>query len=163
MASWSMLEPPDAQGALDAADRVAAVRESWSWGAFWLGPVWLLWRRMWLVFLAWLLVAVLFSLAAAFLDVPDKLSTALWLLFSIWFAFEANALRRWTLLRHGWRFVGLATGSRLVEAEQRFFTCRRGAEPPPAGSRAIPASYRGEPSGGVIGLFPDPVPNGTGR
>lgn len=163
MAIWSMLEPPGHElGTRSAADRIVAVREGGSWGAFWFGPLWLIWRRMWWVLLAWLAVAVLASLGAAWLRPEPLLSGALSLVAAIWFALEANGLRRWTLLRKGWQLAGMAAGRRLDEAEQRWFGERAtpAALLPPV---ANPVPLRGSASEGVIGLFPEPLPNGSGR
>jgi hypothetical protein len=79
-------------------------------------------------------------------------------LFALWFALEANAMRRWTLSRNGWRFAGVAAGADRVDAEQRFFERHAGAmqgfiAPPPRS----PARPQDRSSETVIGVFPEPA------
>src|SRR4051812_28041644 len=41
-----------------AVERVKFVREGFSWAAFFFGPLWLLFHRLWLTFLLWVVAAV---------------------------------------------------------------------------------------------------------
>ena len=158
MALWSVYEPPGvAPRSFEAIDRAVMVRDGWSWGALLLAPLWLLWRRMWLVFLGWLAMMVLIEGVALLMPARDTAAAVLAAVFGLWFALEANALRRWTLARKGWRFAGFAAGADRMEAEQRFFTAPERAPQarpaPEAKPSVLPAARQGE---GVIGLFPQP-------
>jgi hypothetical protein len=163
MASWTVYEPPGIEpGSFASADACAFVKNGWSWGALLVPPLWLLWRRMWLVFLGWLAVVLLISVAASVLKVAGSLLTGIEILFVLWFALEANALRRWTLARRGWRFAGVATGHDRVDAELRYFerrdlSARSGAAAAP-GPLAPQAAPRPQPSRNetVLGVFPEP-------
>jgi hypothetical protein len=156
MASFSVLEPPGTEpGSFAAADRSAFVKDGWCWPALFVPPIWLLWRRMWLVFLFWLVVVVAIGALSAISDLPDGASSLVTLAFFCWFALEANALRRWTLLSRGWRFAGLATGADRSDAEYRFFERR----PPSTVAFYGPARGHGAAqlasSDAVIGMFPE--------
>jgi hypothetical protein len=154
MASWTVFEPPGAApNSFEAADGSAFVKDGWCWPALLIPPVWLLWRRMWLVFLGWLAVMVAITLVGRLAGTPDALTGGIEILFALWFALEANALRRWTLAGKGWRFAGIATGSDRVEAEHRFFERRPAATPlAPAATSGLPR-HQAEP---VLGVFPEP-------
>lgn len=161
MASWTVLEPPASiAGSFEAADHSAFVKDGWCWPALLIPPIWLVWRRMWLVLLGWSAVALMISLASSLLDLPAAPAAGLEVLFALWFALEANAMRRWTLIRNGWRFAGIATGADLVDAEHRHFHRRRLPRPPSRHGGAAPPlaplaqrSASGEP---IIGMFPEP-------
>jgi hypothetical protein len=161
MASFSVCEPPEtAPGSFEAADRSAFVKDGWCWPAFFIPPVWLLWRRLWLVFLFWLAAIVAISVVASLTAAPGAAISAVEIGFWLWFALEANALRRWTLARRGWRFAGIATGVDRVDAEHRFFARRGLATAPPlppqsVGQPVLPRAAQPTASAGVIGVFPE--------
>ena len=163
MASWTVFEPPGAEpNSFEAADRSAFVKDGWCWPALLIPPVWLLWRRMWLVFLGWLLVMAAVAVAGTLAKVPDPLISGVEALFALWFALEANALRRWTLAGKGWRFAGIATGCDRIEAEHRFFERRADAAPfVPAATPVMPTRQ----TEAVLGVFPEPWgrPEPSGR
>ncbi len=157
MASFSVFEPPATQpGSFEAADASAFVKDGFCWPALFVPPVWLIWRRMWLVFLCWLAASVAMSVAAARLGLMDCVVLGIEALFAVWFALEANAFRRWTLTRKGWRFAGIATGVDLVDAEHRFFARARSVALPPARRDVAAAPSAPRPAEPVIGLFPEP-------
>ncbi|MDQ0467386.1 DUF2628 domain-containing protein [Labrys wisconsinensis] len=156
MASWSVFEPPASPpGSFEAADASAFVKDGWCWPALLIPPVWLLWRRMWLVFLGWLGALVAINLAGRLAQAPDAVTGGIEILFFLWFALEANALRRWTLAGKDWRFVGIATGSDRVEAEHRFFASRSTPPVVPAEPTATPG-LSGRDAEPVLGVFPHP-------
>jgi hypothetical protein len=161
MASWSVFEPPaTAPGTLAAADKSQFVKDGFSFGAFLVTPIWLLWRRMWLVFLLWLAGEIVVSGIGLALHLGEQATSILSLLFTVGFAIEANALRAWTLSRKGWRFAGIVCGRNLAEAEYRHFGGRSFAEPeaplPPQGPRAVGPSGPDDSHRGVLGVFPEP-------
>jgi hypothetical protein len=161
MASWSVYEPRETEPqTFEAADRSAFVKDGWCWPALLIPPIWLVYRRMWLGLLGWLGVVAALSVAERMLAPPAGLVPALEVMFALWFALEANALRRWTLARQGWRFAGIAAGADRVDAEQRFFAGRTmdgfvSSAPPRSTVNA-----RSRSSEGVIGVFPEPYGRG---
>jgi Protein of unknown function (DUF2628) len=123
--SWLVFEPQDAAPeTLAAADKAVFIKDGFSIGAFLIAPVWLLWRRMWLVFIAWLVVYIALDRLGAVFHVGDILMSVLTLVLALGFALEANQLRAWTLRGKGWRFAGVACGNSRVEAEYRHFEGR---------------------------------------
>jgi hypothetical protein len=107
------------------------------------------------------LVMVGFGIAHAALGVPAGARLAVAVLIALLVGLESATLRRWTLLRAGWREAGIVVADDLETAEQRYFARRvegaAGSEP--AWSDAPAPRLR--PAGrGVLGLFPLP---GAGR
>jgi hypothetical protein len=150
-----------------AADPAALVfvKDGFSWPALFIPAVWLIWHRLWLTLLIWLVAAVVLSILSGLAG--SDASTAVMVLFAFWFALEANGFRRWTLERRGYVLAGVIDGRTLEEAERRWFgEAQAGdradpsppAPPPPAPSAAAPRhappSPRAEP--GIVGLFPAP-------
>lgn len=166
MASWFVFEPAKtAPSTLEAADKSVFVKDGFSLGAFLVPPVWLLWRRMWLVFLAWLALQVALGAVTLMLSLDQRIAGVLSLLVSLAFALEANALRAWTMRRQGWRLTGIASGQTLDEAEQRHFEGHALAppaapdQPPPGPQSSGPwssALRRSSTTPGVLGVFPEP-------
>ena len=137
------------------------VKEGFSWPALLIAELWLLFRRMWIVFFAY--VAVALVLTAIDQQVGGPLPGVFLALAHFVFALEGNQLRRWTLRRRGYRLVDVVEGARLYEAELRFFLDWPDEAPPPpdAGAAEAARSYRRRPepsaeSGEVVGLFPAP-------
>jgi hypothetical protein len=153
------------------------VKEGFSWPALIIPELWLIFRRMWLVIIVYLAVALMVMAIDQQLGgrVPGVFLTLAHLLFAL----EGNELRRWTLARHGYRLIGVAEGRRVGDAEIRFFyeleslrpqpapasepTAPTPPTPPapstPATSRPFPETPAGPPSaeaGEVVGLFPAP-------
>jgi hypothetical protein len=182
MAIYTVLAPATRVG--DAASdpmRTVFVRDSFSWPAFLIAIPWMLYRRMWLVLLGYIVVAT--AVALLLRSVNENVTAIVMILLSFLFALEANNLRRWTLERRGFRLTGIAEGRNMEEAEVRYFggqeafAPRRSvgalqpappAPPPPPASPAAPPPPRIWPSnasaeaGDVVGLFPAPAsPKGS--
>jgi len=163
--------PVGAEEALDeekAAERAVFVRDGFNWPCLFIPLIWLLYRRMWLVLVLYLAL----TLALVGLDFLAGDAAATWvaIAFAVFFAMEANNLRRWSLDRRGWREVGAASGRDEDEAALRFFAAeaaaeeedpwgappgarrfpRRAAPPPPVPPRR---ADRDDPP--VMGLFPE--------
>ena len=163
MAVYSVLEPPPRFGGRDGgAERFVFVRDGFSWAAFLFGALWMLWRRLWLVFLGYLVLMgaleVMFRLLGASLGTRAMIGFLIALLIGL----EAGSLRRWIMIRRGWRDHGIVVGNDLEGAERRFFSgwtatmdVAKGAaatSAPASSVQRVPAS----PSAGVVGLFPQP-------
>ncbi|MEP3278633.1 MAG: DUF2628 domain-containing protein [Stappiaceae bacterium] len=120
MAIYSVLVPPTSGDALKDSGNVTFIRDGFSWGALLIPILWILWNRMWWVFLGYLAIAVALETGAYFIPglAPGIVATC----FGLLFAFEANELKRWSLERKGWHFAGVVAGSNLDECEARFFS-----------------------------------------
>ena len=167
MTVYSVYEPPvPAPDLTERADRLAFVKEGFSWPAFLVPLLWLIYYRMWIEFVA--LVLVYIGLQLSF-D-PDSQGHALTVgasfAIAVLFAFEANDLRAASLERRGYRLAGVASGRDRIDAERSFFGVWLPQQVKPVRDPAAPPEPRREseartllPRGEgeeVIGLFPRP-------
>ncbi len=160
--------------------RFVFVKDGFCWPALFIPELWLLARRMWLVFLLYLAASLAISVIGT--KVGGPLPWVTLILMHLLFALEGNALRRWKLSSAGYDFVGVAEGRR-DDAELRFFGQWQPPAPaaaavthaPPSGADGAGAYPWAQPSkaaeaekepardaaetGGVVGLFP--APGGT--
>jgi hypothetical protein len=161
MAVYTVHEPPlGATEALPDPERFAFVRDGFYFWAFALTPLWMLRRRLWLVLLIYLVVAVGANAAMRFAGFGVGSIAFVQFLIALLVGFEASTLRRFTLARRGYRNVGVVAGDTAEAAERRFFDAwaRAGgaASEPPASvpaSPPVPGLFHGH---GIIGLFPEP-------
>ena len=165
MTMYTVLIPPDTQ--LDSLsdtdlDRVTFIKEGFCWPALYIAVVWMLFRRLWLVVIVYLVLALLLEFVTR--QIGGVAPFVGGILFALLVALEANGLRRWTMERRGWQFVATVEGSTLADAEQRFFsalTARR-TSPAPAAPAPAPAprtALANAPrfaSAHVVGLTPGP-------
>lgn len=156
----------DDVGHIDPND-VVVVKEGFCWPALFFAVIWMIVRRMWIVLIAYLIVAAILSLLDRWL--PGATLPVLTMAGAFWFALEANQLRRWTLERRGYRLVAVVEARDRLEAERRFFASSAEIvldrpdlhRTPPSSPAALPppaAPRKPGPAGddGVIGLFPAP-------
>lgn len=102
------------------AESAVLVKEGFSWPALFFGPLWSLYRRLWLATLLWLAVLVLLTAATRLWPGGAVAFSAAWTAFGILFACEANDLRRRKLARRGWREAGVVGGAGQDAAARRF-------------------------------------------
>jgi hypothetical protein len=158
MSSYTVYEPPPKDGAAapDPA-RFVFVRDGFTFWAFLLGPIWMLWHRLWLVLAGYVVVAAALQVALRFIGASAPVMVAAGFLLALLVGFEAATLRRFALARRRFRNVGIVVGDDLETAERRFFDVWVKHEPraavlsPPARGQQRPA-----PPSEVIGLFPEP-------
>jgi Protein of unknown function (DUF2628) len=166
MSIYTVHQPPLGSGATAAEPyRFVFVRDGFSWWAFLLTPLWMLWHRLWLALLIYLLVAAAVDAGLHALGASMVMLVLAGLLISLLAGLEAGTLRRFKLARRHWRNVGVVTGDDLEDAERRFFDAwvrqapaRRPAAPNGAvtSGPATPGAAPPAASSGVIGLFPEP-------
>jgi Protein of unknown function (DUF2628) len=166
MAVYTVHQPPADHGnPLPDAERIVFVRDGFSFWAFLVAPIWMLWHRMWLVLLGYIIVlaaadAVLFVLGAS----PIVFSV-IGLFISLLLGLEASTLRRFSLQRRGLRNVGVVSGADREDAERRFFGTwlpehqsgsSRGVLTPQIPVPGASAAAHGSHTPDVVGLFPQP-------
>jgi hypothetical protein len=128
------------------------VPERFSRAAFFLGPIWLAWHRLWLELLLWL---VTFSLLAIQPFLGMGTSLLIGVLLEILLGLEANDLRRGRLTRNGYRLTDVAAGATRDDAERGFFRRYLESGAPRADKEATPPSPP-NPQAEVLGVFPLP-------
>jgi hypothetical protein len=163
---YSVYEPEGDGADVEArADRIAFVKDGFNWPALLVPVLWLIYRRMWLELIVFLVVIGALPFVFGPSEAGGELAGLATIGLTLLFAFEANDLRGWALQRRGYRFAGVAAGRNRMEAERSFFTAwlpeqGRGGRhhfPLPATGPAKGAALTPtRPSGGdeVIGSFP---------
>lgn len=155
--------PPRSDDGAPDPERFVFVRDGFHVWAFVFGPVWLLFKRLWLALLIYIVIAALLQLGLWLLAVPRSSHAVLSVLMHLLVALEAATLQRWTLNRRRWTQLGVVTGVNQEAAEQRFFDLwvsraakvEAQASPPPAPSTPQPMRTP-QPPTDIIGLFPEP-------
>jgi hypothetical protein len=165
MSVYTVHEPPmHAAGALADAERFVFVRDGFSFWAFIAAPLWMLWHRMWLVLLGYVLLTGIVLAALVVLGASQAALVVVGLSIALLVGLEANTLRRVTLRRRGWRNVAIVSGHDVEDAEQRFFDAwlhrapapRDNAAKPPPVPASVPNMPRPQQPPDVLGLFPEP-------
>jgi Protein of unknown function (DUF2628) len=166
MPAFAVLEPSAYQdAAVEHADRFMFLPDRFSLWAFLFGPLWMIWRRLWVVLIVYLLGVGLVGYSLRLLGIGWTGSAIVFGLIQLLLGLEATSLVRWTRARHGWRECGVVIADDIDLAERRFFdnrTALRTAAKPnsvPAPGQA-PAAPVAPSLPEVIGLFPEP---GGGR
>ncbi|MCC8954770.1 DUF2628 domain-containing protein [Bradyrhizobium sp. Pear77] len=164
---------PVANGAdLAAADKFVFVRDGFHVWAAVAGVIWLVWHRLWLALIGWLVLTFAIDFALAKLGIGRGAILLVDLVLMVLIGLEAATLQRWTLSRRKWRQLDIVVADNVEAAERRFFerwTARhrgvfndqrsvdRGGPPP---TRDVPGQSFSKPppmpQGGIIGLFPEP-------
>ena len=121
MSTYIVMAPPefgDLAGDPRESDRLLFVPDRFSVLAFLFSIIWMLVHRMWLVLLGYLALTLAIELLS--IAVSGEAAGIAALTISLLFGFEAQALRRWSLERKGWRVIGIVDGINPAEAELRF-------------------------------------------
>jgi hypothetical protein len=167
MAVYTVHQPPAHHAdPLPDAERIVFVRDGFSFWAFLVAPIWMLWHRMWLVLLGYVVVLGAVDTALAVIGASRTAMSVIGLFIALLIGLEASTLRRFSLRRRRFRNVGVVSGGGREDAERRFFgtwpdEARLGgaAGMPPAAPPPVPAaspSAHGSHTPDVIGLFPQP-------
>ncbi|HWL31096.1 MAG TPA: DUF2628 domain-containing protein [Xanthobacteraceae bacterium] len=155
MAVYTVHEPrPRRNGDAAPPERYAFVRDGFYLWAFLLGPLWMLWHRLWLVLGLYVVAMGAIEAGMWALGLSGAVKFAVMVLIAILVGCEAGTLRRFGLRR--WTEHGIVVADDREEAERRFFdrwTGARVASPPLARE---PLSRPVAPHQDVIGLFPQP-------
>ncbi len=164
MASWIVFTRNDTTTADETADRAVFVRDRFSFLAFILTPVVLLWHGLWLAFALYFALAVGLQLLVTFAHLPEAVPGIVLAGASLLVALDLAMLRARKLLRQGYTEQVVVSAPSRMAAEQRFFDQWDGParpphptappSPPPRGLIEGPPSWRapqGQAKGPVIG------------
>jgi hypothetical protein len=95
------------------------VRESWSWGAFLFGPLWLLAHRAWIPAALELAAAILLARLA-----PDRLQAPAFLGLALTVGLLGRDMVRWQLARRGYALAHVVAARDEDGALGRLLTAR---------------------------------------
>jgi Protein of unknown function (DUF2628) len=166
MPTFAILEPPPYQHTTgEQTDRFIFLQERFSPGAFLLGPLWMIWRRLWLVLVLYLVGVGLIGYGLRLLGIGWPVVAFVLVLGHLLLGLEATSLVRWTRVRRGWQECGVVIADDLDMAERRFFDNRAARRPaanpiPVMAPGQLPTAPVGPSHPDIIGLFPEP---GGGR
>ena len=141
--------------------RFVFVRDGFHFWAFLLTPFWLLRHRLWLEFIAYLLLVGGVTFALRRLGIEVTAGGWVGLLIAVLVGIEASSLRRWKLARRKFEQVGVVVADDLEMAERRFFDgwVAQDERPAPAftPSAPPPSPFSAPPAAtDIVGLFPQP-------
>ncbi len=159
MARYVVMEPVDALGD-EAAARI--VRDGFSFVAFIVPPLWLVWHGLWLeaiLAFAAMLGVTAFGEATGLVFAASILS----LLLALYFGLEGAALRLAALRRRGWGEWGAVEADSAADAEIRYVAAVAGItgagvepEAPAMSAQPAPRTGRPLPAGPALGLLAYP-------
>jgi Protein of unknown function (DUF2628) len=162
MSVYTIHQPPlRAAEASPDPERFVFVRDGFNFWAFLFAPLWMLWHRLWLALLIYVVVVVGLENAMHFSGVGAGGTAVAALLIAFLVGAEASTLRRFTLDRRGYRQVGVVGGTDAEAAERRFFDAwaKAGADkrPGPSAAPSAPSPMPPMPQApDIVGLFPEP-------
>lgn len=104
------------------------VKDGFSWPAFLIPFIWLVWHRMWLALVGYVVAVVALAGTGYLVGFPDSLSFWLGLLLNLFMGLEGNNFRRRSLERRGYQEVADVVGDDREEAAWRFFADRTPAQ-----------------------------------
>lgn len=105
----------------DAADRVELVQEGFSFAAFLLHVLWLLYQRLWIPALAYVALLAGLGYAGEQIGISRISMAALQLLLQLMLGYVAYDLQRWRLTRRGYRFTGVVAAESVLNAQRRYY------------------------------------------
>jgi uncharacterized protein DUF2628 len=160
MAVYTVHEPPLRSGTVAPdPERFVFVRDGFSFWALLLGPIWMLWHRMWVVLVGYGLVVAVLGWVLRATHAPIAVALLVDAVLALLIGFEAATLRRFTLARRGFVNVGVVVGDDLELAERRFFDIwimKHSGEAASHGETPAATVRMPQPRADVLGLFPEP-------
>jgi hypothetical protein len=167
MPVYTVHAPTPSGADLRSSDQFVFVRDGFHFWAAVLGPLWLIFNRLWLALVGFVIAIIALELALMRLGAGPAAILLANLILAILMGFEAASLKRWTLSRHHHRQLDVVVADGEEAAERRFFdrwvakqraeseAVDRGA-PPPRTIASQPLLRPPAPGSGIIGLFPEP-------
>jgi hypothetical protein len=128
MPIYTVHVPDAAPDAMTQADDIVLVRDGFSGRAFLFGILYLLWHRLWITSVIWILLLGVLATMAGLLHPPAVAMAALVGLMHLYLGAEAADLRRGGLARRGSPMRDLLSAPDLDTAEALFFA-RSSADP----------------------------------
>jgi hypothetical protein len=161
--AYYVYEPSSQAPNLSArAEQLDFVKDGISWAALIVPAFWLIYHRMWIELLVYLVAYAALGWAMTYSQDGSDFLAWVGLALSLLFAFEANDLRRYALERKGYRQLGVAIGGSREAAELSFFRAwlpeqsRSARSPERSPKREAPVRVAPNEAEDIIGLFPRP-------
>jgi len=146
--TYTVHEPPAPEAdRVDRGTELEFVKDGFSWLTAICPPLGFLANRLWLIAVAYLVIAGALGWALTALKVDEQWTGLLFLMINIFLGLEISTFKRWMLEQTGWRTLGVVTGKSLEECERRFFEEWLPGQPiigkpPAAGSGKFPEAPR---------------------
>ena len=148
------------------------VRDGFHFWAAVPGVIWLIWNRLWLALIGWIVADAVDRFRHGALGAGSGAILFVDVLIALLMGFEAASLQRWTLSRRNWRQLDIVVADdeeagrapllrsldrQAARAGNDQSAVDRGGPPP---TRHVPGQPFSRPpplpQGGIIGLFPEP-------
>lgn len=140
-----------------APERLVFVRDGFYVWAVLLSALWLIWHRLWLALIGYLVLTAALEAAMWALGTGSFSQLVVMTIIALLLGLEAGSLRRWKLSRGKWRQFDIVVADSEEAAERRFFERRELAAARPGGHAAPPLPRSSvAPARGIVGLFPEP-------
>ena len=142
------------------SDKVVFVRDGFYVWAFVAAIFWLIWHRLWLALLGYIVISVGAEFLLRWLGAGTDTRALAMLVFAFLVGLEAGSLRRWKLSRGKWRQLDVVIADNEEAAERRFFdratdTAARDTTRGHAALHPLPRASLNQEND-VLGLFPQP-------
>ena len=121
MRLWTVYEPRHPASAGERVDKTLFIKDGFSWPGLIFSLFWLLFQKLWLGALVFVLISVATGLIGYFLPLDDNARALLGLLPSLYVGFDGNDMRRRKLLKKGYAQAGSVIAKTRLEAEEIFF------------------------------------------
>jgi hypothetical protein len=156
MTIYAVHAPINAGDQVAAADRCAFVRDSFSWGAFFFAPLWLLRHQLWVAFLGWLAAMLLLWGASYGLGLSSSATFWCYVAIAAFLGLEGAMLRSASLRRKGFNLADIVASGSRDDAERIFYMrWLAGSARQPSEPMFRPVTPAARASERVIGTFPD--------
>jgi hypothetical protein len=157
MTIYAVHAPLDARNDVaTAADRCAFVRDSFSWGAFFFGPLWLLRHQLWFAFLGWLAAILLLWAGSYWLGLSNSAIFWCYVAIAVFLGLEGGMLRSSALRRRGFELADVVASDTRDGAERTFYArWLSGVTAQQSGPLFRPVTPAASAGERVIGTFPD--------
>lgn len=124
-----------------ANGNIVLIKDGFCWPALFFTPFWLIFRGMWLILVFYIGLSMIFWAAENSGYISADIVFWVQIGLSILLAYEANFLRKWTLLRDDYKHIGVSLGDNLKQAEVNFFDQFIGGTLSSTGEMPLSAAY----------------------
>ncbi len=102
-------------------EKAVFIKEGFSWPALFFSWLFLALHRMWIVLVIFAALMITVAALLRLFEAPSQITILTLAGLTMMLAFEANALRGWSLLRRGYEFGGKISAANLLQAEEKLY------------------------------------------